>query len=73
MADLLMQHYGHCPDRGVGYDGVHGLGCGCVCICGPEACDDGGDPENGVEWCAYCAALDPSLPCPAATTNGRPS
>lgn len=59
-----------CRDHGVGYEGPHGVGCDC-CICGPEACDDGGDPDEEVIWCRYCAALDPSLPCPAAPEGER--
>lgn len=26
---VIRAHAPHCPDRGVGYEGTHGLGCGC--------------------------------------------
>lgn len=72
MADTGIARYpSACRDHGPGYEGTHGLGCDCPpCICGPEACDDGGDGDE-VEWCAYCAALDPDLPCPAAPGTDR--
>lgn len=54
-----------CRDHGVGYEGVHGLGCGCpsasVCTCVLDDCfgDD----------CPYCAVADPELPCPIADSD----
>jgi hypothetical protein len=48
-----------CPvDHGVGYEGVHGLGCDHDgwCVCTLEDCDE--------EACAHCRELPPDAPCP---------